>query len=100
MPWAKSLFLTPMWFVLSAGGGGRGGVRSLARIFVAQGRMASRVRQVEDLGTTPLLERDAAWARYQVFATRTRSESVFRITYASGEQRYRARRPRPTRPAA
>jgi hypothetical protein len=86
MPWAKSLLLTPLWFVLSAGGGG-GRVRSLARVFAAQGRIASRIRQVEYLGTTPLLERDAAWARYQVFGTRTRNEAIFRITYADGSQR-------------
>jgi hypothetical protein len=85
MPWAKSLLLTPLWFFMSARGGGGG--RSLARVFAAQGRIASRVRQVEYLGTTPLLERDADWARYQVFATGTRNESVFRITYANGQQR-------------
>ena len=45
------------------------------------------IRAVEKLGTTPLVERDAAWARYQVFGTRTRSETVFRITYADGNQR-------------
>ncbi len=86
MPWAKSLLLSPIWFLMSVGGG-RGGVRSLARLFAAQGRIASRVRQVEFLGTTPLLERDADWARFQVFATRTRNESVFRITYSNGQQR-------------
>jgi hypothetical protein len=98
MPWAKSLLLTPLWFVLGAGGGGGGGsVRSLARVFAAQGRIASRVRRVEYLGTTPLLERDADWARYQVFATRTSNESVFRITYANGQQRFvRADRSQPT----
>jgi len=85
MPWAKSLLLTPVWFSMSAGGGGGG--RSLARVFAVQGRSASRVRRVEYLGTTPLLERDADWARFQVFATRTRNESVFRITYANGQQR-------------
>ncbi|MGZ5442076.1 MAG: hypothetical protein ACXW5U_11460 [Thermoanaerobaculia bacterium] len=86
LPWAKSLLLTPFWFFTSAGGGG-GSARSLARVFAAQGRIASRVRRVEYLGTTPLLERDADWARYQVFATRTRNEAVFRITYANGQQR-------------
>ncbi|UZR30743.1 hypothetical protein [Methylococcus mesophilus] len=86
LPWTKSLLLTPFWFFMSAGGGG-GRARSLARVFAAQGRIASRVRSVEYLGTTPLLERDADWARFQVFATRTRNESVFRITYANGQQR-------------
>lgn len=86
LPWAKSLLLTPFWFFMSSGGGG-GGTRSLARMFAAQGRIASRVRMVEYLGTTPLLERDADWARFQVFATQSRNESVFRITYANGQQR-------------
>ena len=85
LPWAKSLSLTPLWFFMSAGGGGGG--RSLARVFAAQGRTASRVRRVEYLGTTPLLERDADWARFQVFGTKTRNEGVFRITYANGEQK-------------
>ena len=86
LPWAKSLLLTPFWFFTSTGGGA-GSARSLARVFAAQGRIASRVRSVEYLGTTPLLERDADWARFQVFATRTRQEAIFRITYANGQQR-------------
>jgi len=85
LPWAKSLLLTPLSFFLAAGSGG-GSTRSLARVFAAQGRIASRVRNVEYLGTTPLLQRDANWARYQVFATRTGNEGVFRITYANGQQ--------------
>ncbi|MBK6006873.1 hypothetical protein JJB11_12300 [Ramlibacter ginsenosidimutans] len=86
LPWGKSLLLTPFWFFMSSGGGG-GSTRSLARAFAAQGRIASRIRTVEYLGVTPLVEREADWARFQVFATRTRNESVFRITYANGEQR-------------
>ena len=45
IPWAKSLLLTPFWFFMSAGTGGGG--RPFARLFAAQGRIASRVRQVE-----------------------------------------------------
>jgi hypothetical protein len=86
LPWAKSLLVSPVWFSQAVVGGG-GNVRSLARVFAAQGRIASRVRSVEYLGTTPLLERDADWARFQVFVTRTRNEGVFRITYANGQQR-------------
>ena len=63
MPWAKSLLLYPMWFALGVGGGGGGGIRSLARVMSAGSRIPSRVRTVEYLGTTPLLERDANWAR-------------------------------------
>jgi hypothetical protein len=84
LPWAKSLLLEPFWFFMSAGGSG--GNARLARVFAAQGRIASRVRTVEYLGTTPLLERDADWARFQVFATRTRQEGIFRITYTNGQQ--------------
>ncbi len=86
LPWAKSLTLTPFWFFMSAGGG-KGSARALARAFAAQRRAASQVRRVQYLGTTPLLEREADWARYQVAATRTRNEGVFRITYANGEQK-------------
>jgi hypothetical protein len=86
LPWAKSLLLEPFGFVMSAGGGG-GNARSLARVFAAQGRAASRVRNVEYLGTTPLFERSADWARYQIFAVRTSNEGVFQITYANGQQR-------------
>jgi hypothetical protein len=86
LPWAKSLLLEPLWFSMSARGGG-GNARSLARVFAAQGRLASRVRSVEYLGTTPLLEREAEWAQFQVFATRSRNESIFRITFANGRQR-------------
>lgn len=85
LPWAKSLLLEPFWFVMSAGSGG-GNARSLARVFSAQARVASRVRNVEYMGTTPLIQRSADWARYQTFATRTRNEGVFRITYANGRQ--------------
>ena len=53
----------------------------------AQRRAASQIRRVQYLGTTPLLEREADWARYQVNATRTRNEAVFRITYANGNQK-------------
>jgi hypothetical protein len=59
----------------------------MERVFAAQGRIASRIRTVEYLGTTPLLERDANWARFQVFATRSRNEAIFRITDANGQQR-------------
>jgi len=86
LPWAKSLLLTPLSFSLAAGFGG-GSVRSLARVFAARGRIASRIRTVEYLGTTPLMEREANWARYQVFATGTRDEGVYRITYTNGQQR-------------
>ena len=59
----------------------------MARLFTAQGRTATRVRTVEFLGTTPLVEREARWARYQVFATRSRQEGVYRISYTNGTQR-------------
>lgn len=86
LPWGKSLLLTPIWFAMSAGGGG-GRARTLARLFAVQGRAASRVRSVQYLGTTPLLEREADWARFQIAATGSRNEGVFRITYANGEQK-------------
>ncbi|MFN8677816.1 MAG: hypothetical protein U0Z70_15670 [Thermomicrobiales bacterium] len=86
LPWGKSLLLTPFWFALSTGGG-KGSARSLARLFAAQRRAASQIRRVQYLGTTPLLEREADWARYQVNATGTRNEAVFRITYANGNQK-------------
>jgi hypothetical protein len=81
----ETLLLWPAWFFMAAGFGG-GGTRSLARMFAAQGRIASRVRSVQYLGTTPLLEFDANWARYQFAATKSRHEGVFRITYANGQQ--------------
>lgn len=87
LPWAKSLMLEPMWFLMAGRGAGGGSLRATARVFAAQNRLASGVRQVEYLGTTPLVEANAAWARYQVFATGSREEGVFRLTYAGGRQR-------------
>lgn len=86
MPWAKSLLLAPFWTAMGTSAGG-GSPRALARTFTAQGRIGSRIRTVENLGPTPLLERDAAWARYQVFATGSRSETAFRLTTTGGHQR-------------
>lgn len=86
VPWIKSLLLSPMWFMVGASSGGTN-VRGMARILSRSGRLSSRVSAVEYLGTTPLIERDADWARYQIFSTRSRNEAVFRLTYATGEQR-------------
>jgi hypothetical protein len=86
MPWAKSLLLTPAWFAMGIGGGA-GNLRTTTRAFAAQGRLASRIRTVEYVGTTPLLVRDAAWAKYQVGATGSAREAVFRITSVDGSQR-------------
>lgn len=79
-PWATSLLLSPLWSFLAAGGGG-GGIRLIRKV-----ARPARIRSVEYLGTTPLIERDADWAKFQVHATRTRQEAVFRITNVNGEQ--------------
>lgn len=85
VPWAKSLLLAPTWFFTAAGTGG-GTSRSLTRVFTAQRRVRAGISRIEYLGTTPLLEQDAAWAVYQIGVTRSSRESVFRITYADGRQ--------------
>jgi hypothetical protein len=87
VPYARGLVLTPLWGHMAGGGVGGGSTRSMARLFAAQGRMASRGPRVEYLGKIPLLERDAAWARYQIGVTGTHNEGVFRITYADGQVR-------------
>lgn len=85
VPWAQAIFLSPAWFLMSAGGGGFGNVRRTARV-VALTR-ARTIVNVEYLGKTSMTQTDAAWARYQIFATGSRKESVFRVTTADGKVR-------------
>jgi hypothetical protein len=86
-PWGKSLLMLPAWAFVGGQPGGGGIVRAFPRAMGAGRRIPPRVRAVEYLGTTPLLEWDKDWAKYQVFATRTRNEAVFRVTLANGKVR-------------
>jgi hypothetical protein len=85
-PWGQALLMAPGMMFLSAGGAGGVSVRSMARVLAAQRRAASGVRSVQIIGTTPVLQREAAWARQQVAATGSARETMFLVTYGNGEQ--------------
>jgi hypothetical protein len=70
---------------MSAGGGGFGNVRGMARVFALT--RARTIVKAEYLGKTSMTQTEAAWARYQIFATGIWKESVFRVTSADGKVR-------------
>ncbi|MDT8262662.1 hypothetical protein RQ832_05330 [Roseomonas sp. DSM 102946] len=86
VPWGQALLMAPGMMFLSAGGAGGTSVRSMARVLAAQRRAASGIRSVQIVGTTPVLQREAAWARQQVAATGSARETIFLVTHGNGEQ--------------
>lgn len=84
-PYGRGLILGPAFGHGATAGIGGFGVRIPRPNWPIRTPTAQRVKNVEFLEHTPLIERNEDWARYQVQATGSRNEGVFQINYLNGD---------------